>query len=415
MARQERSSKLDSRTARAKLEPRDAPYWHLLSKGLSLGYRRGLKGGTWQARSYEAGQGYRKANIGIADDKADADGVTALDFHQACEKARQWLLQAKAPQEANKRGPYTVADAIDDYRADLTRRGAKDMANVKSRVDLHILPALGRKPVADLTAKGIREWHAALASKPRMGRRGKLGNAGKPMEPRENDLEAERRRRSSANRTLTVLKAALNHAFREGRVAADEAWRRVKPFENVDGVRNRFLSNDEAAKLISACEANFQKLVRAALLTGARYGELTRLRIADVNLNTPTIFIRESKSGKPRHVHLSPAGRSHFAAMIADKAANDLVFVRSDGEPWRASDQVRRIKDACDKAKIIPPIMFHGLRDTHASALVAAGVSLQIVAEQLGHADTRVTEKHYAHLAPSARASAITAHLPEFS
>jgi hypothetical protein len=44
------------------------------------------------------------------------------------------------------------------------------------------------------------------------------------------DPEAIRRRRSTANRLLTVLKAALNRAFHDGRIASDEAWRKVKPF-----------------------------------------------------------------------------------------------------------------------------------------------------------------------------------------
>ncbi|WP_424362990.1 tyrosine-type recombinase/integrase [Methylocystis parvus] len=350
--------------------------------------------------------------MGVADDRADADGVKTLSFDQAVEAARAWFAGPKT--ETTKRGAYIVADALSDYEADAVRRGVKDLANLRSRVAVHILPALGKLIIADLTTKRLREWHAHLAEKPRLARRTKLGVGGKAMRDREGDEAAERRRRSSANRTLTVLKAALNHAFREGVVASDEAWRRVAPFENVDGVRTRFLSEQEAAKLIAACEPDFAALVRGALLTGARYGELTRLTVADVNLSAATVHIRESKSGKPRHVSLSPAGVAHFRGLIEGKAARERVFARTDGREWRASDQIRPMAAACEVAGIDPPISFHGLRDTHASALVAAGVSLQIVAQQLGHADTRITEKHYAHLAPSARANAVAAHLPKF-
>jgi integrase len=55
---------------------------------------------------------------------------------------------------------------------------------------------------------------------------------------------------------------------------------------------------------------------------------------------------------------------------------------------------------------------FHILRHTHASILAMRDVPLGVVAEQLGHADTRMTEKHYAHLAPSYVAETIRAHFP---
>jgi len=49
----------------------------------------------------------------------------------------------------------------------------------------------------------------------------------------DND-EARRKRKATANRSLTMLKAALNRAFRGGRVASDTAWRKVKPFAQVE-------------------------------------------------------------------------------------------------------------------------------------------------------------------------------------
>jgi len=68
--------------------------------------------------------------------------------------------------------------------------------------------------------------------------------------------------------------------------------------------------------------------------------------------------------------------------------------------------------DACKRAKIRQAISFHVFRHTHSSALAMRGVPLGVIAEQLGHADTRMTEKHYAHLAPSYVADTIRAHFP---
>jgi integrase len=66
------------------------------------------------------------------------------------------------------------------------------------------------------------------------------------------------------------------------------------------------------------------------------------------------------------------------------------------------------------RAKIDPPINFHGLRHTWASHAVMNGVPLMIVARNLGHSDTRMVEKHYGHLAQSYVADAIRAGAPRF-
>lgn len=68
--------------------------------------------------------------------------------------------------------------------------------------------------------------------------------------------------------------------------------------------------------------------------------------------------------------------------------------------------------EASRNAKIKPAVSFHVLRHTHGSALAMRGVPMGVIAEQLGHADTRMTQKHYAHLAPSYVADTIRANFP---
>jgi site-specific recombinase XerD len=89
-----------------------------------------------------------------------------------------------------------------------------------------------------------------------------------------------------------------------------------------------------------------------------------------------------------------------------------LMLVRADGGAWNTSHQIRPLLRACEQAGISPPISFHILRHTYASLLVMAGAPLQVVAHNLGHADTRMTERHYAHLASSYIADTIRALSP---
>ena len=70
--------------------------------------------------------------------------------------------------------------------------------------------------------------------------------------------------------------------------------------------------------------------------------------------------------------------------------------------------------EACDRAKIKPRMSFHGLRHAWASLALMNDVPLMVVARNLGHADTRMVEKHYGHLAPSYVAEAIRKGAPQF-
>ena len=70
------------------------------------------------------------------------------------------------------------------------------------------------------------------------------------------------------------------------------------------------------------------------------------------------------------------------------------------------------LAEASEIAKLDPPATFHILRHTYASSLAMKGVPMGVIAAQLGHSDTRMTERHYAHLAPSYIADTVRAALP---
>jgi integrase len=208
-----------------------------------------------------------------------------------------------------------------------------------------------------------------------------------------------------------MLKAALNRAFHADRVSSDTVWRKVKPFKRVDEAVVRYLSAPEARRLVSACPADFRKLVQAALFTGCRYAEFARRKCGDFNPDRGTLAIRLSK-GKVRHVVLTDEAKEAFEGWTSGRTTADMIFLRADGDPWGTSHQKRPLEEASARAGIMPAVNFHILRHTHGSHLAMNGVPMGVIAARLGHADTRMTEKHYAHLAPSYVAQAIRANFP---
>jgi integrase len=85
------------------------------------------------------------------------------------------------------------------------------------------------------------------------------------------------------------------------------------------------------------------------------------------------------------------------------------LYLRDNGKAWAKSEQQRPLTAACAVARIDPAVNFHSLRHSYASRLVMRGAPLSVVAAQLGHADTRMVEKHYGHLAPSYIAETVRA------
>lgn len=405
VARTLRDPKLDTRSARTRLPTRREPYWAKLGPGLHLGYRRtGREGGTWIARAYDPGMRQRAhRSLAAADDILDADRVGVMSFAQAQEAARGWFpvafqaVEKTTAQTAIK----TVGDAVGAYLGWLDTYGKASTAReARYAANAHILPALGSVRLDRLTAARLASWLAALASAPRRVR-GRKGGGVTPTRPTANDADAQRARKSSANRVRTILVAALNRAFHEGHVASDAAWRKAKPFRGADAAREHWLTVAEATRLINACPPDFRRLVQGALLTGCRYGELVRLEVGDFDASAATVHIRDSKAGKPRRVPLDDEGLAFFRAVTAGRSRSEKLFRRADGEAWGKSWQVRPMAEASAAARLDTAASFHTLRHTYASLRVRAGMPLPVVAAVLGHTTTRMVERHYGHLAPS--------------
>jgi integrase len=399
-----RDHRLESRASRERLRPASRPYWRTISTGCHIGYVRRGDSGRWVARYRKTGSksGYVQKAIGEADDLQDADGAAFLTFGQAQERAGAWFEELRSWQ-GKKIHRYTVGNALDDYLAGFT---GKSLEKTRHTIERHIRPALGRRPVVDLATAELSKFQSALAQRPSVYRRNKRGVA--KLRPEDDD--SVRRRRSNANRIFAPLKAALNRAFNLGTVPDDRAWRRIKPYPKVSVARVRYFTAAEIQALLDVAEPWFRVMLQAALMTGGRWSEIHRMRVRDVDLRCGTVLFPETKGGRPRHVHLTDEGVLFFRRICTGKTLSDSIFVNRHGRPLGTSHQIRPMRETCMKAGV-EPAGFHILRHTYGSTLAMAGVPLAVIAEAMGHADERITRKHYAHLSPSYVRDAVRAGL----
>jgi integrase len=393
-------------------------------QGLLLGYRRmANKNGSWVAFAYQGSSGsYAERAFAQADDYSDADGEEVLTYFDAMRR-----VSGEAP-PVRHGAAYTIRDLIEGYVGYLEQH-RKSATDARSNLNAYLIPYFGEdRQVAGLTSADFEKWQPwALTYKPRgrqkdgkqskQAMREKAQKRGKeipPPSPAVSPEELLRRRKSRLNRVINDVHAALEYTADTGKVTNRDAWGRLKKYRGVDQARVQWLTVDEARRLTNACEPDFRRLIEVALLTGARYGELRRMLARDFDSRSKTVLVAESKSSKPRRLPLTEEGSRLLNELTADKDPNDFVLVKTDGAPWQKSEQHRRIHEACAAAHIVPTMTFHGIRHTFASLLVTAGVPLAFVAEALGHADTRMVSKHYAHLAPNVVHDAIRANLPTF-
>jgi integrase len=359
-------------------------------------------------------QSYEVATLpGAADDRGDADGLTVISFRQAQQLARK-LHSERAHWAAGKPMPgaiYTVADAIRAHLDSMDRAGRRSAEGARTLAESMIVPVLGNIPAGRLEKDDLERWLDTMANtRPRVrGPKGEIRYKAVDL----TDPEIARARRANANRVFALLRAGLNAAHRAGSISSNAAWSSIRPFRGAESARIRYLTEDEALRLVRAAEPAFGRLVQGALATGARYGELVNLLVEDFHPNSRTIHVRQSKSNKGRHVVLGDEGVELFESLCAGRPHDALIFVRSDGSPWRRSMQSVPMAAACAAAKI-KSANFHCLRHTWASLSIMNGMPLMVAAKNLGHTDTKMVEKHYGHLAPSFVADAIRQHAPTF-
>jgi integrase len=203
---------------------------------------------------------------------------------------------------------------------------------------------------------------------------------------------------------LNLLQRIVNFGVTR-RLCEPLSFRIQKP--RVNNIRTEFLTSEQLKALLKAIDAdeNIQagNMMKMALFTGMRRGELFKLRWEDVDFERGFIYIRDPKGGQDQVIPLNDAARklleTHPKKSVeidSRKTESEYVFPgRSGKERTDIAHQVRRIKEAAGLPKDFRPL--HGLRHTYASMLVSNGQDLYTVQHLLTHKDPRMTQR-YSHL-----------------
>lgn len=294
-----------------------------------------------------------------------------------------------------KRTQGTVAELCERYLDEHARQHKKPLsvASDERNIVNHIIPLLGRRPVAEVSRADIDDmkraikngetWRPILKIEGRRGGRPVLGGPG------------------AANRTLCLMSKMFA-------LAEEWGWRpdNSNPCKKVQRYKGksceRFLSSDEFARLgaaLAALEDNRTITLFAAaafrllIYTGARLGEIQTLQWSFVDLERKLLHLPDSKTGA------KPIILNKQAVEVLDAlphiANNPFVF--AGHVTGQAIGDLQRPWQLVRAAAGLPDVRIHDLRHSFASFAVLHGGSLPIIGKLLGHT-TPVTTARYAHL-----------------
>lgn len=351
---------------RKRLDPRREPYWHRISTGNFLGFRKLDDGtGTWIAR--------HRDDAGKQNYRALGDFQR---FDEAEKKAREWFAQC----EGGSPEVVTVAEACRRYVKDrLTVKGEATAEDAEGRFRRFVYDApIGKLELPSLRTVHLTDWRNGLVD----------------VDEEDDDPDAERKAKDSANRNLATLKAALNMAYRMGLVSSTAQWDRVESFQMVGRRRERFLTVAERNKLIDAASPALTRLLLAVLETAARPGELASATVGD--LDPAGLLSVDGKTGQ-RVIPLSPKALAHLKSCAGSRPMDARLLTRPDGNPWTRFDWRDEMKEARKTAGLPDDVVLYNLRHVAISEMLIGGVDLMSVARIAG-TSVAMIQRHYGHL-----------------
>jgi integrase len=213
---------------------------------------------------------------------------------------------------------------------------------------------------------------------------------------------------ATTNRDRAILSKLFNWAISSNFYGGENPVRKVKRFVESPG-RTRFLTAEEAGKLVAQVSDHLRPVVVTALHTGGRLWEILSLRWEDVDLERGVLYFdqQNTKSKKQREVPID----SVLDAVLRERRKK--IFLGGDAREFvftRLGNRLRNVRTGFEKAReragLGDEVTFHTLRHTFASWFMINGGDVYRLQKYLGHSTLTMTQR-YAHLSEEYRKAGV--------
>lgn len=341
--------------------------------------------------------------------------VTVRGKRQDAQRELTRLLGASDAGTLPEPSKTTIAEHLREWlEGPMHGLSAKTVERYRQLAAQQIVPHLGGMMLQKLRPAMVEKWHQILLMSG--------GKDGKPLSAR------------TVGHAHRVLHKALQRAVNNETLARNVASA-IRP-PKVEENEVEILEPEQVGLVLCKLEGHPLYAISAlALASGMRRGELLALRISDISLDGAWVRVERSleetraglrfKAPKSKHGRrtISVPGttvavmRAHWRQQLELRIAlglgrpdgDALLFSNPDGSPLSPDNLSRDWRRAC-RSLGLPMVMFHALRHTHASALIASGQDVVQVSRRLGHGSPVITLRTYGHLfktVDSAAAAAI--------
>jgi len=240
----------------------------------------------------------------------------------------------------------------------------------------HLNPAMGKTQLGDIGALQIERY--------------KLDRLKQSASP------------ATVNREVALLKHMFNKAEHWQLFFGRNPVKGVKFLEE-DNLQIRSLSEAEEEKLLECCSPYLQDLVKFAIHTGLRIGEILNLKWEEVDLENAVIQMLVRKNRRMLEVPLNDTALAVVNGWSGLRKCQYVFYNPETGGQWK--DLWLGLNKACSKAGL-NDVTWHTFRHTFASRLTRSGADLVTVKELLGHSSVAVTMR-YAHTNREAKRRAV--------
>jgi integrase len=355
-------------------------------------------GNTWRIR-YEAGV----KPDGKRDQRSKAGFKTRREAELALAEMQEQIRQGIV-QDVRK---LTVGAYLDSWLLGKRKLRPSTVRSYESHVRVYLKPLIGQVRLAALRADHLDAMYDAI----------RAGNVGRKPSA------------STVRRIHATLHSALHAAYKRRLISFNPAGQ--VELETVERKPRAIWTPQELATfLVHAATDRLGPAYHLVAFTGLRRGELCGLRWQDVDLDSGTLAVTQQHVEVGRQIHVGApktrAGvrvvaldvasvdvlRKHKAAQNAERLSwgsgyqdHGLVFAREDGSPLRPEHVTRHFIELAEAAGV-PRIVLHGLRHTHATHALAAGVDMLVVSRRLGHSSLSLTADTYTRVLPEVQRQA---------
>ncbi|MCJ8320963.1 MAG: site-specific integrase [Colwellia sp.] len=314
----------------------------------------------------------RKQSVGLG----RFSDINVVDARKLAQKHRMAINGGINPKvDRNCPTRLTIDEFFQQHYLPSIKKRKKSWRDDLYRYDTHIAPGFGQTLFQELRTIDVQQLHLKM-----MDTINKYGNLYAP---------------ATANQVLMILKSMTKYAIDLGVIEKDTC-KPVKLFR-LNNARTHFLTTFEIKRLLKTCREYSNKTIAAFIatlaLTGLRCGEVSNIKVKDVDIKRRIIHIPITKNFKPRTVFITDLLLSYIAN-IPLKPDNPYLFAgRVKGQPLRSTRKTffKLLKRAQVNSD---GICQHSLRHSVASNLVSNNVSLRLVQEQLAHKSIISTQRY---------------------